>query len=91
MEVSMSFLILFMVRSIDPFGVAVALICGALAPRWWQTPLVGIVVAAGLETGLTLTQVTRVWGETIIFGAIISTVHALIGYGIGVLIRRRRA
>ena len=52
----MSFLILFMARSIDPFGVAVALICGAMAPRWWQTPLVGIVVAAGLETGLTSGQ-----------------------------------
>jgi len=79
---------ILLVKMLDPVSFIVVLMVSIFSREKWIIPVAAIIGAIVTETVLTSTQITRTWGQGIIFGVLASGVHAVLIYWlIGKLIK----
>lgn len=76
----MGLLAMLIAKLLDPVSFVVVLVVTFFSREKWIIPIAAVVGAVAAETVLTAAQITRSWGEGIIFSLIASGVHAVICY-----------
>jgi hypothetical protein len=83
-------LAVLLAKLIDPISIVLALLASFTARRWWHVILIGVIIAAVIETVSTGLQPTHRWGSELIAGVVASTLHAFVGWILTVNFRRKR-
>lgn len=87
----MTFLIMLVVKVLDPIGFAVVFALSFITREKWIIPAAAIGGALVTETILTATQYTRTWGRGIVIGLLASAIQALVCYWLVGKIKAARA
>lgn len=87
----MTFVIFLTAALLDPIRLILTLAVVLVSKCAWIVPAAAAISAIAIETMLTMTQITRVWGDGIIIGFLASLIHAGAIYGIRMLIINHRA
>ena len=83
-------MIFVVVKLLDPVIIILGLILGyASKTRYYAIGFVALVAVIH-ETFLTVSQITRVWGQGIISALVAAAVYVAIGYGIKLWWNRRK-
>lgn len=75
---------------LSPIRLVITLFFVLLTKRKWIVPVAAVISAIAVESLLTASQYTRVWGEGLVIGLMASLIHAYAIYWVRVIIVRRR-